>query len=214
MGLEPVVEPVLQVRPVKGAAIDLAGADALAFTSQAAVVAFAALSPERGLRVFAVGAATAAAARDFGFSQIEPLPDRGDVQGLAALIAETGAKPRLVVNPTARQPAANLAALLAARRIATRSVAVYETVRTGLAAAPADIAGVVIHSARAGEAVAKLVPPGEAPGLVAYAISEVAAAALRQRGFGRILIAETPDEASLLQRIAIDQNRPRTHEGP
>src|SRR5581483_9588304 len=53
-GWEPVTAPVLETRPIAGASLDLAGIDAIAFTSAAGVRAFAALSPERALPVFAV----------------------------------------------------------------------------------------------------------------------------------------------------------------
>lgn len=213
LGIEAVIQPVLQVVPIADAVLDLSGADALAFTSQAAVTAFAARSSERGLRVFPVGAATAAAARAAGFSRIEAPSAQGDVQGLAATIAAEP-RPALVVNPTALEPAADLGALLAGQGVAIRPVAIYRTVRTGLAIAPNPIDGVLIHSAKAGVAVAELVSPEAAGGLVAYVISDAAAASLRERGFGRILIPERPDEASLLERIEIDQNRTQTHEKP
>ena len=41
MGLEAVVAPVLETRPIVGARIELTGVDALAFTSAAGVAAFA-----------------------------------------------------------------------------------------------------------------------------------------------------------------------------
>jgi len=213
-GIEPVIAPVLQVRPIAGARLDLVGVGALAFTSQAAVVVFAALSPERSLPVFAVGAATAAAAREAGFSQVLPPPAQGDVQGLAELIAAADLWPGPVLNPTAREPAADLAALLAARGVAARSVAVYETIRTGLKAAPGGLDGVVIHSARAAQAVADLTGPDQAASLTAYALSEAVAASLRRRSFGRILVAERPNEAALMARIRIDQDGGGTHQEP
>ena len=214
MRIEAVVAPVLEIRPIAGGALDLAGAEALAFTSQAAVAAFAAASPERSLPVFAVGAATAAAAQEAGFQHILAPPAHGDVRGLADRIAAADPKPRLVLNPTALEPASDLAALLAARGVAATSLAVYETVRSGLTAAPDAIDGLVVHSAKAAEAVADLVDPGCAAGLTVYAISEAAAASLRRRSFGRILVAEQPNEASLLARIGIDRDGAETQQEP
>lgn len=200
LGVDPIVAPVLETRAIQGVLLDLTGAEALAFTSRAAVAAFVDLSPERHLPVFAVGETTAAFARQAGFQKVESGPG-GDVQALADRIAATAPRPALVVNPTAREPAADLAALLAQRGIAARTVAVYETVATTLAAAPTEIDGVLIHSAKAGHAVADLVSAHQAHALTAYAISDAAADGLRKRGFARILIAEYPDETSLLKRI-------------
>lgn len=52
-----------------------------------------------------------------------------------------------------------------------------------------------------------MVLPEAAGRLTAYVISEAAAAGLRQRGFGRILLAERPEEASLLELIERDRTR-------
>ena len=66
---EPVVAPVLEVRPSLDAPA-LEGVGALAFTSRNGVRAFVALTPERDLQVFTVGDATAAAAREAGFTDV------------------------------------------------------------------------------------------------------------------------------------------------
>ena len=196
MGLESVVAPVLVSRPVAEVDIDLSGIEALAFTSAAAVRAFADRSPERTLPVFAVGAATAETARGAGFGSI--LTGGGDVHALAATIAEAGPGP--VLNPTAREPAADLAALLAARGISATSIAVYETVPTE-AATPTDIDAIMVHSPRAARIVAGLISPERAPALSAFAISEAAAATLRTLAFANIATAPFPDEASLLRLL-------------
>ena len=84
----------------------------------------------------------------------------------------------------------------------SRSAVVYDSRRTTLAAAPEPIDGVLIHSARAAEAVADLVQPAQAATLTVYALSDAVAAGLRQRGFGRILVADRPQEVALLRLIA------------
>ncbi|MGI8842005.1 MAG: uroporphyrinogen-III synthase, partial [Caulobacteraceae bacterium] len=85
LGFAPVVAPLLAVRAVGEGPIDLVGVGALAFTSANAVAAFAARSPEGVVPVFAVGEATAAAARAAGFSAV--VSADGDVAALAATIA-------------------------------------------------------------------------------------------------------------------------------
>jgi uroporphyrinogen-III synthase len=195
MGLAPVVSPVLIARTVP-ADIDLADVAALAFTSAAGVRAFAEASPGRGLPVLAVGGATAEAARAAGFAHV--LVSKGDVEALADLIA--AARPSLVLAPTAREPAADLPALLAARGVRARSVVVYETVPTETPA-PADIEAVLVHSPRAARIVADLITAEQATALTAFAISEAAAAPLLALPFAQIAVAPFPDEASLLHLL-------------
>lgn len=194
MGFEPVVAPLLQARPISGAAIDLAGVQALAFTSGQAVSAFAALSQARGLPVFAVGAATADLARQAGFSDVTSAD--GDVLALAEQIAQV--RPGRVLAPGAAETAADLPALLAARGVAAQALAVYETVSAPLAAPPADIAAVIVHSPKAARVLAALVSDAQAASLDACAISAAAAAPLALRPFRAVHVAPRPDEASLL----------------
>ena len=195
MGLEPVTAPVLVVCPI-AANIDLAGVAALAFTSSVGVRAFADASPRRDLPIFAVGGATAGAARAAGFAHV--MASKGDVEALADLIA--AARPSRVLAPTAREPAADLPALLAARGVKAVSVVVYET-KAARPDPPADIDAVLIHSPRAARIVADLIGAEMAARLSAFAISEAAAAPLRRLPFARIVIAPFPDEASLLHLL-------------
>jgi len=71
MGLKPVVAPLFAVRPLAWSAPDPAGFDAVMLTSaNAARHAGTALTPYLGLPCYAVGEATAAAARETGFRDI------------------------------------------------------------------------------------------------------------------------------------------------
>src|SRR4051812_13210942 len=70
LGHDVLVTPLLSVRALPGVHIDLIGVAALAFTSANGVRAFADLTGERNLKVFAVGAATALAARAVGFKTV------------------------------------------------------------------------------------------------------------------------------------------------
>jgi uroporphyrinogen-III synthase len=196
MGFEPVVEPLLAVRPIRDASLDLAGVDALAFTSGQAVRAFAALRPERDLAVFAVGEATARLAREAGFASVTSAD--GDVRALAERIAAARPRPAKVLAPGARETAADLPALLAERGVQAKAVAVYETIETSIAAPPPTVDAVLVHSPRAAKALAALLSRAAAAGLDAFAISDAAAAPLRALPFNALRIAAHPDEASLL----------------
>ncbi len=83
-GIASIIEPILTITPTGGAP-DLAGVQALLFTSANGARAFAAVEPRRDLPVFAVGETSAAAAREVGFTRVESAG--GDVAALAALVA-------------------------------------------------------------------------------------------------------------------------------
>jgi uroporphyrinogen-III synthase len=199
MGLQPVVAPVLEARAIDGAVIDLAGVDAIAFTSGHGVQAFAALCPSRDRPVFAVGEATAELARAAGFTHVTA--SGGGARGLAAAIGAARPRPALVLNPTTREPSADLAALLAAQGVGARIAAVYETAAMGAGSIPAGADAVLIHSAKAARIVAAAVSPARAAAMSAFAISEAAAEPLRALPFARIAAAPIPDEASLLDLL-------------
>ena len=123
-GHRPRVAPLIAVRPVAPAPPDLDGVAALAFTSAAGVRAFAAMCPRRDRPVFAVGGATAAAARTAGYREVRDAD--GSARDLAALIA-AAAPAGPVLAPGAREPAFDLAAALAGAGVAASALAVYET---------------------------------------------------------------------------------------
>jgi uroporphyrinogen-III synthase len=83
-GLVPLIEPLIEIRHLPGAAPDLAGVQAVLFTSANGARAFAAATPRRDLRVFAVGDRTAQTAQALGFAEIASAG--GDVADLAGLV--------------------------------------------------------------------------------------------------------------------------------
>ena len=199
LGFDPLISPVLEVRPLD-VAIDLEGAVALAVTSANAVRAFAARESSRALTVFAVGEATAQAARDAGFAAIESAD--GDVAALARLIATR--RPGLVLNPTAAEPAEDLAALLAPAGVAVRTVALYETLPVepikALAALDA-VSTVLVHSPKAARRLAALLDPAALARLDVACISEAAARPLVETGARNVRFAPFPAEAALLKLL-------------
>lgn len=184
--------PLLAIERIAQLAPDLTGVAALAFTSRNGVEAFAALSGERDLPVFAVGDATAAAARTAGFASVHSAA--GALGDLARRLEEAALGP--VLAPGALEPSGDLAALLAGR-VEVRRLPVYRAVETG-AAAPAAFDAVLVHSPRAGRAVAAR---GPLAGRVVVAISEAAAAPLDPAPDLEIRIAARPDEAALLEAL-------------
>lgn len=188
------VAPLLAIRPIQQPGPDLTGVAALAFTSANGVAAFAALSPDRSRPVFTVGDATARAARAAGFDRVESAD--GDLDRLAALLSAQGPGLGPVLVPGAREPAGDLPALLQGR-VEARALPVYEAVETA-AVAPDAFDAVLIHSARAGRALAVLGPFAGQP---AAALSEAAAAPLRDHSGLEIRLARTPDEKALLAAL-------------
>jgi uroporphyrinogen-III synthase len=204
LGIEPIVAPLLAVRAVEGADLDLAGVSALAFTSANAVAAFSASSPERGLRVFAVGDATAAAARAQRFKSV--LSAQGDVAALAsALTARRRELAGVILYPAAAEPSQDLAGALEAVGLKVRQTAVYETVpveppETLVQRLP-QIEGVLLHSAKAAQALALFLKGRPAPELVAYCLSREIARALGRAGLAQTLSAAQPNETALLALV-------------
>lgn len=197
LGFEPLVAALLAIRALPQTP-DLADVAALAFTSANAVAAFAALTPSRAHPVFAVGDATTRAARAAGYGEV--LSAAGDLDALAALIGARWRDPAAVIlHPSALRPAGDLAAGLAG--IATvRTLPVYEAVETD-ALAPEAFDAVLIHSTRAGRALAARLAPGRAAGRVAAAISPAAAGPFAALPFAEVRVAPTPDEAALLATL-------------
>lgn len=198
LGHEPVVEPVLEVRPLE-ADLDLHGIAAFAFSSINGVEAFAARSSERDLPVFAVGDATAEAARAAGFGRVASAA--GDVVALGELIGRELPHGSVVLHPGAREPAGDLAAAVGPG-VTVRAVAVYETIARK--AAPSTVDAVLVHSPKAGRELIALDVPGEPAWLC---ISEAAAAPLREAGRAPIRVAPEPNEAALLHLLfRLDHN--------
>ena len=190
LGHKPLIAPVIEVHPLP-VAIDLGGVGALAFTSANGVRVFAGLCPDRGLPVFAIGGATAEAARAAGFGPV--VSADGDIDALArAIIAAEGRLAGAVLHPGAREPAGDLAGALNAAGMTARAITVYET-RVLPVTVPPGAEGVLIHSPKAAAAIA-----GAAIGqLTAYCISAAAAAPLAG-AVQRTAVAAEPNEASLL----------------
>jgi uroporphyrinogen-III synthase len=194
LGHTPLIAPLLAVRAI-AARIDLGGVGALAFTSRNGVTAFAALTAARALPVFTVGDATARAARAAGFASVRSAD--GDLSALATLIRTEGAG-LCILNPTAAEPAGDLAALVG-DPVRIRSVAVYRTVATG-AAPPHGWETVLIHSPRAARILAGSRP--EIRGRCAVALSPAAAAPLATLDFAEVRIAAAPTEDALMDALA------------
>ncbi|MGN6062411.1 uroporphyrinogen-III synthase [Brevundimonas diminuta] len=203
LGFTPIIAPLLTLAPLPEAlhaAPDPAAVAALALTSPNGVEAFAPLIPRfRHHPAFAVGDATAEAARAAGFAHVRSAA--GDIHALARLIAaEAPAGPLLA--PGAREPAGDLPALLPDRPV--QRLPVYAAFETH-APAPEPFDAVMLHSPRAARALATILaadlPRPAASGRIAICISEAAASPLRPFDFAEIRIAAAPDEPAMLSAL-------------
>ena len=193
-GFRAVRMPIFEARALAWEAPDPVRFDALLVTSaQAPRLAGAGLAVFAGLPVIAVGARTAAAARTAGMT--------------VAVIGERDATDAIV-----RAEAAGYHRLLhLAGRDRTEStrgvetVAVYENVQTREpAVAPGGV--VLLHSARAAQALAAAPVAREAVGIVAISAGVLAAAG---PGWRAARAADRPDDAAMIaQVLAIDRVAP------
>jgi uroporphyrinogen-III synthase len=86
-GVDILLEPLFDIVPIDGTAPDLGDIAGLLFTSANGVRAFAQISKQRKFKVFAVGDATAAAARSAGFSDVDSAG--GSVEDLMTLVKDS-----------------------------------------------------------------------------------------------------------------------------
>jgi uroporphyrinogen-III synthase len=204
LGHTPFVAPLLAVQALPPAPIELAGVAALAFTSGNGVRAFCDVSADRSLQVFAVGAATAAAARAAGFRRV--LSADGDVRALAERLAARKSEFKgAILHAGAAEPAGDLAGALTAAGIEARHIALYDTAPTALSATElADLPGVdvaLVHSPKGAEALAELLKAHPQPRLRVLAISKAALRPLARTAVADRASAPFPLEAAMLNLI-------------
>jgi uroporphyrinogen-III synthase len=130
-GIDVTLEPLLSIRPLPQAPIDLTGVQALLFTSANGVRSFAELAGARDLAgwrelpAFAVGNATAAAAHNVGFTRVDSAA--GDVAALAKLVAERlDPKAGALFHAAGSAVAGDLAGLLEQAGFSLRREMLYE----------------------------------------------------------------------------------------
>ena len=200
-GFEPLIAPVLAVRPIVQPPPDLTDIDALAFTSPNGVAVFADLCRDRSLPVYAVGDATAERAKQAGFGTVTSAS--GALSDLAWLLA--GEAHGRVLVPGAREPAGDLDALLH-RAVETVILPVYEATATK-AKPPQGFEAVLAHSPRAAQGVAQALGRNGGAGRLAVAISAAAAAPLAAAGFAEIRTAGEPTDAAVLLALGNPASR-------
>lgn len=222
LGIEGVALPLLARHTLATGLPEAAGFAALALTSGNALRALeerGRLADYLGLPAFAVGARTAAAARQAGFRTV--VTAGGTLAHLVAEIAGAGlAGP--VFYPTARHQSGDLARALAPAGVMVVTARVYEMraatalpgwAREGLAGDAYD--GALFYSRRTAEVFAGLAAPVlevmERARPAMLCLSEQVAAPLVAAHFVRVGLAGEPSEAAMMAlalSFARDRNTP------
>lgn len=217
LGHDSIIEPLMTIRlrdqAARGLAPFLDGVQAALFTSANGVRAFAAATTRRDFRAFAVGDATAAAARAAGFRDVTSAG--GAVEDLAALvIARLKAKDGALLHAAGSVTAGDLSGLLQSAGFTVRRAVLYEaTPSTSLSAATraamtrCEVDAALFFSPRNAATFVRLAAGLEesCQHMIAVALSAAVAERLHALPFRRVAVATKPNEAALL--TALESNR-------
>jgi uroporphyrinogen-III synthase len=214
-GIETILAPLLSIASLPDAARRLTdaliGAQALLFTSANGARIFAASSPRRELPVFAVGDASAAAARIAGFRAVTSAG--GDVSDLAHLVrAKLAPQHGALVHAAGSVVAGDLGAALEAAGFAYRRAVIYDAVTADTlppAAATAMRDGALelalFFSPRTAATFVRLVQAADlartASGIAALGLSEAVAAALAPLSWHALRVAAQPTQGALIAAL-------------
>lgn len=204
-------EPMLEIHVLSSAGVDLAGAQAVLFTSANGVRAFAEVETRRDLPAFTVGDATAAAARTAGFTRVESAAGR--VDDLARLVRERLSPANgALVHAAGRDVAGDLAGALghdgfelrrAVLYVAEPARALSPEIARALKAGTVD--AVIFYSARTAETFGRLInDAGLAFSLshaIALGLSPAALEPIKPLPWARIEAASQPNEDELIRLL-------------
>ena len=215
-GIEVLIEPLLEIRPLEDAEIDLDGVQALLFTSANGVRAFAALSPRRDLKVLTVGDGSADAARLAGFPNVESA--KGDVEALAALVVDRlKADDGILFHAAGTVTAGDLKTRLEGLGYQVRRAQLYEAkIATTLSTETranltlGGIDAVLLFSPRTAATFADLWRAAGSPALAriqALCLSAAVAREIGSLGWAGVEIADRPDLPSMLALVDAAQSK-------
>ncbi|NQV22119.1 MAG: uroporphyrinogen-III synthase [Rhodospirillales bacterium] len=219
LGHEVLLEPLLEIGFKDNVALDLDGVAAVLATSANGVRALARMCGRRDVPLFAVGDATARAARDAGFRQVTSAG--GDVHALAATVAKhlDPAQGRLLHVAGTRQ-AGDLQGLLSARGFDVDRAVLYDATTAERLSEQAcerlcagTIDGVLFFSPRTARTFVSLAVNtglgGACRGVTAYCLSPAVADGATHRpddlAWRRVCAAVRPEETSLLELLEAEQ---------
>ena len=211
LGVESLIAPLLSIEVSETETPDITGVQALLLTSANGVRVFARFSTERKLAIYAVGDASARAAREAGFENIESAA--GDVETLAALVREKlDFRDGALLHVAGSRVAGDLAGILGRSGFDYRRVQLYHAIKAPdlppqclSAIKDTQVDGVVLYSPRTAQAFVDLLTKAgldDCTGqLSAFCLSDAVAAKIAARDWARVVVAETPDQAALIKSV-------------
>lgn len=205
LGYEPIVLPAAILKPTN-AQIEIDGVQALLVTSSNAPH-LAILNPEIiALPVYAVGDATAMAARNAGFENV--VSAGGDASTLAVLVADR-LKPQngALMHLRGHEVAGDVAGLLGACKFEVRATEIYETIdnpefmeQINLTIAHNN--GIIMfHSPKGAARFRKYADFGLLNKWSAICISQAASVPIDEPIWEKLIVASKPNEAAMLELI-------------
>ncbi|MDP6786652.1 MAG: uroporphyrinogen-III synthase [Rhodospirillales bacterium] len=222
LGIEILIEPLLGIRYRDGPPPDLAGVQAILATSANGVRALVRRCDDRDVAVFAVGDATARAARAAGYRAVESA--RGTVEDLARLVcARLDAGAGALLHVAGKTVAGDLGGLVAGAGFKVCRHVYYEAAPAECFSAAAvramaegEVDGVIFFSPRTAAIFVSLAEAHEltdvCPGMVAYCLSPAVAERARLLPWRRAVTAARPDQETLIATIGQDRAVPK--DGP
>ena len=209
-GIEPVIEPVMEIVPTSTEP-DMDGVQAVLLTSANGARALAEKITARDIPLYAVGGATASAAGEAGFTAVESAS--GDVAALAALVQER-VKPDagVLLHPAGTHVAGDLAGRLEQHGYSVRREILYEAqVSVDLSEATCEllsgnaIDAALFFSPRTAQTFVILVNQAglhsACAGIDAFCLSAAVADALKELPWRSIRTAEKPETGALFAEL-------------
>lgn len=209
--IEPIQEPLLEIRATDHGPIDLDGVQAVLLTSAFGAREFATSTERRDLPIFAVGDATADAARSAGFDKVESA--RGDAEALAMLVMEK-LKPAdgALLHAGGRTIAGDLAGQLGEAGYEVRRVELYSalpapalSIETIEALKSGGLDLVLFFSPRTAGTFVRLVQEAgvadKCAQVTALCLSAQVAEAARAVGWRRVEIADRPEQPAMIALV-------------
>lgn len=211
-GFDTQIEPLLSIEPVRDPQCDLNGVQALLVTSANGVRMFAVTFAERNLPVYAVGDASARAAREAGFVFVDSA--EGDVDALAERIKACLSRDKGdVLHVAGSKIAGDLGGQLTRAGFGYRRAVLYQAEKVGSLSSEAmkairsgEIDGIVLFSPRTAEQLVNLVKKAglekACRGISAFCLSKAVADKASELRWEEVIVAEKPERESLMQALA------------
>lgn len=204
------LQPLLEIRERSDAVLDLRDVQGLVVTSRNGLRAFLRICGQRDLPVYAVGPASALAAREAGFAEVYSAD--GDAVKLGELILrEVAPSAGALLHPSGHNIAGNLRERLGSAGYELRRTVLYDAVpahafssATNALLRAGTLDAVLFFSPRTAETFARLVSEsGMAPAceaLTAFCLSPAVASAARLP-WRSVRTAEAPNQEAMLEAV-------------